>query len=125
MPFCPSCRVEYNAGILRCAECDEILVEALPDETNDTEGSGLTVLANFPTVAEAEMIQELLERNDVRTILRGEVDPIGVSSRAVPTTILVEERDLPRARELYEAFFEGEGALGAALPLDPAPDDDD
>ncbi len=125
MPFCPSCRIEYNAGILRCAECDENLVEVLPDEINDAEGSEPTVLANFPTVSEAEMIQELLEKNDVRTILRGEVDPIGVTSHAVPTTILVEERDLPRARELYEAFFAGEDASGAALPLDSSLDDEE
>jgi hypothetical protein len=40
--------------------------------------------------------------------LRGEIDPIGMASGAEPTTLLVEERDLPHAQELYEAYFAGE-----------------
>jgi hypothetical protein len=66
-------------------------------------------LATFPDVAEAEMIRELLEKNEIPTVIRGEVDPIGVASRAEPTTLWVEERDLARAEEMYKAFFAGGG----------------
>ena len=65
------------------------------------------------------MVQELLEGNEISTVLRGEVDPIGVSSRAAPTTLLVEERDLPHAREIYEAYFAGEGVEGENLAAEP------
>ena len=104
MPFCPSCKREYDLGHEACEECGVDLVDAL-------EPGGLEVveLATFPDVAEAKMVKELVEQNEIRTVLRGEVDPIGVASGAEPTTLLVEERDLARAREIYEAFFAGDG----------------
>jgi hypothetical protein len=104
MAFCPNCRTEYGVEHRVCKECGADLVDAL-----ETRGLELVELAEFPDVAEAEMIKELLEKNEIRTILRGEVDPIGVASRAQPTTLLVEERDLARAQEIYEAFFAGDG----------------
>jgi hypothetical protein len=121
MPFCPECGAEYRAEIRHCADCDVDLVDSPPESTaGDAEQSGLEVveLASFPNSAEAEMIKELLEANAVRTVLRGEADPIGVASGATPTTLLVEERDLERARELYDAYFAGEGVQEA----DPSTD---
>jgi hypothetical protein len=122
MPFCPSCRVEYRVGISQCSDCASELVETLPELPPEPLGLELAVLASFPTVSEAEMIQELLEGNGIATVLRGEVDPIGVSSRAAETTILVEEKDLERARELYEAFFAGEEGESEDLPVEPIND---
>ena len=112
MPFCPECRVEYRAGVQRCPDCDAHLVDSLPPEAgaNDLWGLELVELASFPNFPEAEMIKELLESGGIRTILRGEADPIGVASAATPTTLLVEERDLVQAREIYDAYFAGEGA---------------
>jgi putative signal transducing protein len=119
MPFCPNCRAEYKQGITHCPDCDADLVETLPEETQDIEGTALVELASFPMVSEAEMIQELLEGNDIRTVLRGEVDPIGATSGAAPTTLLVEEKELERAREIYEAFFAGEETEDETLPAEP------
>ncbi len=104
MPFCPSCRIEYDPEEQVCTECGANLVDAI-----EPGSLQLVELAEFPDVAEAEMIKELLEKNQIRTVLRGEVDPIGVASRAEATTLLVEERDLARAQEIYEAFFAGDG----------------
>ncbi len=104
MPFCPNCRIEYDPEHKVCTKCGADLVDAV-----ETKGIELVELAEFPDVAEAEMIKELLEQNGIRTVLRGEVDPIGVASRAEPTTLLVEERDLARAHEIYEAYFAGDG----------------
>ncbi len=111
MPFCPTCGKEYGRGSKICTDCGADLVESLPEDTavGQPDGLDLVELATFPNVAEAEMIQELLEKNQIRTVLRGEVDPIGVASRAEPTTLLIEERDLARAQEIYEAFFAGDG----------------
>jgi hypothetical protein len=112
MPFCPNCRVEYRSGIERCSDCDVNLVEILPEdaevEPDSTEGEELVELAAFANAAEAEMIRELLEDNGIRTVLRGEVDPIGVVSGAAPSTLLVEQDDLEDARGIYEDFFAGE-----------------
>jgi hypothetical protein len=104
MPFCPNCQREYGLEHGVCQECGADLVDAV-----QPGGLKLVELATFPDVAEAEMIMELLEKNEIRTILRGEVDPIGVASRAESTTLLVEERDLARGQEIYEAFFAGDG----------------
>ncbi len=119
MPFCPSCLAEYKPGITHCPDCDVDLVEKLPEQTQETEGTKLVELASFPMVSEAEMIQELLEGNDIRTVLRGEVDPIGAKSGAEPITLLVEEKELERAHELYEAFFAGEEVEDENLPAEP------
>jgi len=112
MPFCPKCRTEYTEGVARCSDCGSELVAALPAQASaDAEDAdfGLVELSSFATVSEAEMVQELLESNGIRTVLRGEADPIGVTSGANPTTLLVSENDFARARDLFGAFFAGAG----------------
>jgi hypothetical protein len=95
MPFCPNCQIEYDLEHRVCTKCGADLLDAL-----ETGGLELVELARFPDVAEAEMIKELLEKNEIHTALRGEVDPIGVASRAEQTTLLVEQRDRARSRDL-------------------------
>ena len=117
MPYCPICEAEYREGVQRCNDCDKELVAVLPEEnaeTIDPEAIELAELASFTTTAEADMIRELLESNTIRTVIRGESDPIGAASQAEPTTLLVEQRDLERARGLYEAFFAGQEGLQTA-----------
>jgi hypothetical protein len=111
MPFCPNCETEYREGFERCSDCGAELVPRLAGEDvtlPEPDAVELTELARFPTTSEADMIRELLERNDIRTVVRGDVDPIGATSWAAPTTLLVENRDLVRARELYETYYAGE-----------------
>jgi hypothetical protein len=112
MPFCPECRAEYRAEMRRCPDCDVDLVDSLPlePEANDAEGLELVELASFPDYPEAEMIKEILESNGIQTVLRGETDPIGAASGAMPITLLVGERDSARAHEIYDAYFAGDGA---------------
>ena len=117
MPFCPTCRAEYRTGVTRCAQCNSDLVDSLPASEEHESAPGrvqLVELASFPNASEAEMIRELLEGNDVRTVIRGDVDPIGATSGAEPATLLVDRKDLARARELYQAYFAGD-----AVPADP------
>jgi hypothetical protein len=113
MPYCPNCEAEYRDGVQRCSDCDSELVDTLPEHDPpevDTLGVGLVELASFPLSAEADMIRELLETNGIRCVIRGDSDPIGAASMAAPTTLLVEQRDLERARGLYDAFFAGDEA---------------
>lgn len=35
MPYCPSCHSEFRAGVERCPDCEELLVEALGGEPED------------------------------------------------------------------------------------------
>jgi hypothetical protein len=109
MPFCPTCRTEYRILTESCEICNARLVDSLPEEEirDDDAGIELVELAEFSNVSEAEMVREILEENNIRTVQRGETDPIGIASGAEPVGLLVEERQLARARELYEAFFSG------------------
>ena len=109
MPFCPICRAEFGSELEVCAICNSRLVDSLPDEGGDEQGTDLMELAQFSNVSEAEMIREILEGNAIRTIQRGEVDPIGIASGAEPITLLVEARFLPHALELYNAYYAGSG----------------
>ncbi len=115
MPFCPRCTTEYPPEATRCEQCGTGLVDSLPEGSDraepDETATELVELAEFPLSSEAEMIQELLEQNGIRTVLRGDVDPIGVASGATPSTLLVERRDLPNAREIYEDYFAGDQAV--------------
>jgi hypothetical protein len=109
MPYCPKCHAEYSGKLTRCAECGEDLSPgSIAEEfSSDDDTQKLVPLATFPSVAEADMIKELLETNGIETMVRGETDPIGAKSGAAPTELLVLERDLARAKELYQAFFAG------------------
>ncbi len=109
MPFCPICRREYHEGVELCPDCSVPLASALPETGGDqTEDSMLVELAFFPNASEAEMVQELLESNDIETVLRGETDPIGATSMAEPVTLLVEKHKFPAAKEIYDAYFAGD-----------------
>ena len=111
MPYCPQCGAECRAGIQSCPDCGVGLIDVPPEELGAARGEGLELveLAGFPNFSEADMVRELLESNGIRTVPRGEADPIGATSGAAPTTLLVEEKDLDRAREIYDAYFAGEG----------------
>ncbi len=107
MPFCPECRIEYRPGVERCSDCGVRLVESLAEEGKRV-GAPLVMLATFSNAAEARLVLELLEHNGIQAVLRGDVDPIGNVIASVAPALLVEQPDLPRAREIYEAFFAGE-----------------
>ena len=111
MPFCPKCRSEYRPGFTRCTDCDLELIKSLPEEKPEEFNQAdveLIELATFPNSSEAEMIQELLEDNGISTVLRGDVDPLGLASGAESITLLVEEAKLVEAQKLYEDYFAGE-----------------
>jgi hypothetical protein len=113
MAICPSCKTEYETGTDSCNVCGSRLFNAsTQDQENEdvTDGLELVELVELTNVSQAEMINELLGNNGIKTILRGEVDPIGIASRAEATTILVQKKDFAYAQELYEAYFAGEAA---------------
>jgi hypothetical protein len=109
MPYCPTCRKEYLTQTEFCEVCNIPLVDSLPqnDAQEETAEIELVELAEFSNVAEAEMVREILEENSILTVQRGETDPIGIVSGAAPVSLLVDERQLAHARELYEAYFSG------------------
>ena len=124
--FCPTCESEYNPGITRCPDDDTELVERLTPQTSapDDSEARFVVLHTLSSPTEGEMVSDILRQNGVRTAVQSGANdafsPVfSVTSPGV--AVLVDERDLERAKELYASFF-GEDTS----PLTgPASDDDE
>lgn len=108
--FCPVCEAEYEAGINKCPDDGAELVERLsPDSgaTDDSEAK-FVVLHTLSTPVEAEMVNDILRQNDIRSVVQaGGYDAFSPVFSAVSpgAAVLVDERDLDRAREIYASFF--------------------
>lgn len=108
--FCPVCEAEYQPGITRCPDDNSELVERLtPANTlHDSSEARFVQLHHVGSPVEAEMVNDLLRQNGIRSVVQsggaGALTPL-LSSVADGTVILVDERDLDRAQELYAAFF--------------------
>jgi hypothetical protein len=108
--FCPVCESEYEAGITRCADDDAELVERLTPENTvrDNSEARFVPLHNVGSPAEAEMVNDILSQNGVRSAVQsGGMDAFSplLSTTSPGALVLVDERDLDRAREIYESFF--------------------
>ena len=111
--FCPTCEAEYEPGITRCTDDGTELVERLSVEagaTDDSEARFVT-LHTLSSPAEAEMVNDILRQNDIRSVVQSgasdQFSPL-FSVMAPGAQVLVDERDLDRARELYASFFGGD-----------------
>jgi hypothetical protein len=108
--FCPVCEAEYEEGITRCADDGAELVERLtPENTvHDHSEARFVTLHNIGSPAEAEMVADILKQNGVRVAVQsGGADAFSplLSAASPGALVLVDERDLGRAQELYASFF--------------------
>jgi hypothetical protein len=108
--FCPVCESEYEAGIKNCPDDGTELVEHLTSENtiHDHSEARFVPLHNIGSPAEAEMVNDILTQNGIRSVVQsGGMDAFSplLSTTAPGALVLVDERDLDRAQELYNAFF--------------------
>jgi hypothetical protein len=110
MAFCPNCEAEYKEGITVCPDCNlELVAELTPEnKVHDTSEGEPVALQSFKTSAEAEMVRDLLDRNNVRSFVQGGDFAVIPSSFSQEVVVMVDERDLSRAVEIYEAYFDSE-----------------
>ena len=108
--FCPVCESEYNPGITRCPDDDVELVESLSPETgaHDSSEARFITLHTLSSPAEGEMVSDILRQNGVRAVVQSGANdafsPV-FSATSPGVAVLVDERDLDRARDIYASFF--------------------
>src|SRR5215467_13613619 len=107
MAFCPNCEAEYKPGITFCSDCNIELVAELSPETriHDIERGNPVKFQTFKTSTEADMVAEVLSRNGIRSFVEGGSFAVLPSSFSDEIVLMVDERDLPRAIEIYDAYF--------------------
>jgi hypothetical protein len=107
--FCPTCESEYEAGITRCPDDGSELVERLDSATStDDSDARFLPLHNLGSPSEAEMVNDILRQNGIRSVIQsGGADALSplLSSTSPGSMVLVDERDMDRAQELYASFF--------------------
>ena len=108
--FCPVCESEYQPGINRCPDDGADLVEKLTADNTaqDHSEARFVPLHNVGSPAEAEMVNDILMQNDIRSVVQsGGMDALSplLSTTAPGAAVLVDERDYDRAMEIYNAFF--------------------
>ena len=81
------------------------------------------MLHTMSSPAEAEMVNDILRQNGIRSVIQsGGADAFSpLLSQVSPGGVLVDERDLDRAQEIYAAFF---GEDTSPLTGGPVSEDD-
>lgn len=104
--FCPICEAEYQPGITKCAEDGVDLVATQVNAGDDSEANFVT-LHTLSSPVEAEMVNDILRQNGVRSVVQSTNDAFSPVFSAVSpgAAVLVDERDLDQAKELYASFF--------------------
>src|SRR5215510_12781361 len=108
--FCPVCESEYQAGITKCPDDGADLVAQLSADAgaSDDSEAKFVVLHTSSIPVEAEMFNDILRQNDIRSAVQaGGYDAFSPVFSAVSpgAAVLVDERDLDRAKEIYASFF--------------------
>jgi len=108
--FCPECEAEYEPGVTRCPDDGAALVTQLTAENvvHDPSEARLVQLYKLGSPAEAEMVNDIFRNNGIRSMVKsGGSDAFSplLSATSEGAVILVDERDLDRAQEIYSAFF--------------------
>jgi hypothetical protein len=72
MPFCPNCRYEYNPGVSKCPDCDEYLVDTLPESDSENEEKSEDIkyvpLCRLTSKQYADMLVEALKSKGIHAI---------------------------------------------------------
>lgn len=109
MPFCPDCRYEFRKEIETCPDCGVKLVDQL--KINNThEEIRWVPLHELPGTTYAEMVKEVLERENIPCYIRSDFLSVVYNIKSVSTTgskaiIYVPEKYKERAEEILTGMF--------------------
>ena len=90
MPFCPICRYEYNTGVSVCPDCEEALVDILPDEKEsdepDEQYDNWVQLARLNSLQSAEMIEEVFHEKEIPVVIYSGTGHFGMVGQMGPSS---------------------------------------
>jgi hypothetical protein len=90
MPFCPQCKYEYQTGVSTCPDCKKLLVDRLPDESDEEDpvfdDNDFVTLPDLPGKVYAEMIKGALEKKGITCYIhsQGLMEAAGVTGTGLP-----------------------------------------
>lgn len=109
MPYCHECGFEYKGDLKQCPNCGTALVYK-PEGEEYVEGIDYVPLRNLPSRLYAEMIQEALKKEGIRSIIKSDdiaiTFPSHGTTSAVPVTIWVPKEDLERSAEIADQMLD-------------------
>lgn len=72
MPYCPRCRFEYQAGVIRCPDCGGPLSASVPQDAQDglDPGSEPVELCRVGDPSEAEIIRATLAEVGISSFVK-------------------------------------------------------
>lgn len=81
MGFCPKCRYEYEAHVVRCPDCGKKLTESLVREDSGLPEKRFVPMPGLPGRVYAEMVKSVLEERGIPCYIRadGMTDTLGIS----------------------------------------------
>lgn len=118
MPFCPSCRFECLSRVAVCPDCGAALVDVLPEAPRVPSEEDLEPVELCAIVGEihAHLLQDRLLAEGIPSRLQSAGDFFGtpyiltqvpsnlIGGQLAEVRVMVNRRDLDRAKRVYEDF---------------------
>ncbi len=104
MPYCPTCKHEYAAGTAECPECKSKLVDELPFQAREGEGTMWVEIASVGTEDEANLMRGFLEAEEIPAQIENvkfNVEPVNFGTMG-DIRIYVGAEDEQRALDLLK-----------------------
>ena len=90
MPFCPKCRYEYLKPVTVCPDCEEKLVDVLPDDDEsdepDNQYDNWVQLARLNSPQSADMVEEVLKDKKIPVVIYSGTGHFGMVGQMGPSS---------------------------------------